>query len=414
VILSVTVTVVSVPAGQLQVVVVVAVEVELVESALELRLEVLVGVTPELVLEPDVVFTTQLVLVIDVQETDVVLADVVETELWLVGATPELVLELDDVSTTQLVLVVDVQETDVVVADVVETELWLVDDADGMLEVVVGGPMSTDEVEVLELFRPVVHPDLEGCDHDQILDVEIEVLVPGLVEVESVVLEIVLSVSAVDVVLVEEAVVTGPSMVDEVEESVITTAEVVVVEEAEESVVTTAEVVVVEEADLDHDLLQVPLQLPLWFLLQELEPHRGGTSGPVVVVDMALEVVSEVMSDVLLVADVFGVTGPISVDDLRVVVTGPVLVVLVDEPGYEAWLEDLEDLELVDFEVDLEVARVVDTVGMSVVVLPEVDDVVTEMVVVEERVLLVVFVLVVDFLVVFFPPACNQSPHIPA
>ena len=260
----------------------------------------------------------------------------------------------------------------------------------------------------------MVHPDLGGCDHDQRRAVEVEVLVPGLTEVESVVLEIVLSVSVVDVVLVGAEVVTGPSVVDEVNVSVITTAEVVVVVKAEDSVVTTAEVVAVEEVDLDHDLLQVPLQLPLWLLLQELEPHRGGTPGSVVVVDVPLEVVSEIISDVLLVADVFGVTGPTSVDDLRVVVTALVLIALADEPGYELRLEDFEDLELVDLEVDFEVARVVDTVGMSEVVVPEIDDVVTEMVVAEERALLVVFALVVDFLVVFFPPPCNQSPHMPA
>lgn len=387
--LSVTVTVVSVPAGQLQV----DVDVELVESVLELMLEVLVGVTTELVLELNVESTTQLVLVVDDTDTDVVVVDAVETELWLVD------------------------EADVVVVDSVETELWLIDEADVELEVVVGGTIGIDDVEVLELFRPVVHPDLGCWDHDQRLVVEKKVLVSELVEVESEVLEIILSVSVVDVVPVDELVVTGPFMVDEVEDSVTTTAEVVVVEKVEESVVTTAGLVVVEEGELDHDLLQVPVQLPLWFLLQELEPHRGGTSGPVVVVDVSLEDV-EVMSDVLLVVEVFGVTGPISVDDLRVVATELVLIVLSDEPGYEGRLEDLEDQDLDDLEVDLEVTRVVDTIGMSAVVVPEVDDVVTEMVVTEELVLLVVFVgwvvLVVAFLVGFFPPACSQSPHIPA
>ena len=122
--LSVTVTVVSVPAGQLQVEDVVVIEVELVESALELVLEVMVGATLELVLEMLVGLSLELVLGV------------------LVEATLELVLELDVASTLELV--VDVKETDVVVADVVETELWLVDDADVELEVVVGGPMITD------------------------------------------------------------------------------------------------------------------------------------------------------------------------------------------------------------------------------------------------------------------------------
>lgn len=121
----------------------------------------------------------------------------------------------------------------------------------------------TDEVEVLVLGRPVVHPVPEVHVRDQELVVETEGLsVPVLVGVEAAVREVVLqSLIAVVPVVEEEEVVTGPMGVVEVKESVVTLTEVVVPEEAE--VVHTQS-------------LQVPVQVRP---LPVLETHLPGISG---------------------------------------------------------------------------------------------------------------------------------------
>lgn len=107
----------------------------------------------------------------------------------------------------------------------------------------------------------------------------------------------------------------------------------------------------------------------------------------VVVISGVLVVV--VTSGLLLLAeDVFEVTDPIGVEDVEVVASGLLLVVVTWYVGDEEVQEALEDLEM----VDVEVTRVVDTVGMSVVNVPVVDETEdeAELVVAEGRMLLVV------------------------
>lgn len=144
----------------------------------------------------------------------------------------ELELELDVASTSGLWLDVELTDTDVEAVDAVETELLLAEDEYGALVAVVGavGSIDIELVEVLALVDQVLVWVV--CFHGA-LD-EVDVLVPWLLEVESLLLVLALSVSLVEVVTLDQVVMTGPVAVDDV----MVSAEVVdTVEEAEESVV---------------------------------------------------------------------------------------------------------------------------------------------------------------------------------
>lgn len=210
------VIVAPIPPGQLQV----ELEPELVEpgvDALEELLEVMfgssaVGLALELVER-----VLELILEVLVKEIKEV----------------ELEPELDVASTAALWLVVELTDTDVEVVDAVKTRLWLLDAEYGALVAVVGAVGSID-IELVEVLALVDQVPVPVAFFHTPLD-EVDVLVPWLLEVESLLLVLALSVSLVEVATLDQEVMTGPTTVDDVTIS----AEVAdTMEEAEELVVT--------------------------------------------------------------------------------------------------------------------------------------------------------------------------------